>query len=58
MYSLFRCPVYNCLGLDIFLVGSSIISFQCATHPTVLATENTAVYIESGKPRAQSKIPE
>lgn len=35
----------TCLGLEIFCIGSSAISFHCATHPTVLATANKTVYL-------------
>ena len=35
----------TCLGLEIFEIGSSAISFHCATQPTVRATANRTVYL-------------
>lgn len=41
--------VLTCLGLEIFEIGSSAISFHCATHPTVRATANRTVYLHDQK---------
>ena len=39
-------------------LGSSIISFHCATQPTVRASANSAVNMVVGKPMALSVMPE
>jgi hypothetical protein len=36
---------------------SSIDSFHCATHPTVRATANMTVYMDTGMPNARSTMP-
>jgi hypothetical protein len=38
--------------------GSEIISFHCATQPTVRASANRAVNIVVGKPIAERMMPE
>src|SRR4029077_17401894 len=55
-----RCvaPTKSCRGRPIFCSGSAIISFHCATQPTVRATANNTVNMESGKPIARKVMPE
>ena len=58
LYFLKLFPVYSCLGLPILLIGSSIISFHCDTHPTVLPIANKTVNMLVGKPIDFKIMPE
>ena len=50
--SRFGLPTKSCRGRPILYSGSAIISLSCAIQPTVRATANKAVNIETGMPMA------
>lgn len=56
--SLFTGPVYTCLGRQIFHVGLSAVSRQCAIHPGRRPMANITVSMVVGIPMARYIIPE